>query len=61
MMGNLNKNNIFDIWTGKEFNLAREKLLRADRNFSPCNVCDVRGSLIGSKHADHWTKILDEK
>lgn len=61
IMGNLNKNSIFEIWTGKKYSFARKKLLKADRNFSPCNVCNVRGSLIGVKHAEHWTEKLDEK
>jgi len=61
IMGNLNNNSIFEIWTGKKFSHARQNLLNANRNFSPCNVCNVRGGLIGSKHADHWAKKLNEK
>ena len=61
LMGNLYKESIFEIWTGVKFAQARKKLLKADRNFSPCNVCDVRGNLIGSKHAEYWVKSLDEK
>ena len=61
LMGNLYKESIFEIWTGVKFAQARKKLLKADRNFSPCNVCDVRGNLIGSKHAEYWFKSLDEK
>jgi len=61
IMGNLNDNNIYEIWTGKKFNFAREKLLAANRNFSPCDVCNVKGSLIGVKHAEYWTKKLSEK
>ena len=61
IMGNLNNNSIFEIWTGKKFSFARQNLLNARRNFSPCNVCNVRGGLIGSKHADHWSKKINEK
>ena len=61
IMGNLNNNSIFEIWTGKKFSRARQNLLNANRNFSPCNVCNVRGGLIGNKHADHWSKKLNEK
>ena len=28
-----------------------EKICIMQRNFSPCNVCDVKGSLIGQDHA----------
>lgn len=61
IMGNLNKNNIFEIWTGKKFSFARKQLLNAKRNFSPCDVCDVRGGLIGNKHGDYWTEKLNQK
>ncbi len=60
IMGNIKKKSIKEIWTSKKFNLIRKKLNKADRNFSPCNVCDVKGSLIGKKHAEHWSKIINE-
>ena len=61
IMGNLNNSSIYEIWTGKKFSIARKNLLKANRNFSPCDVCNVKGSLIGVKHAEHWTKKLSEK
>ena len=33
---------------------ARDKLSKGNRNFSPCNVCDVKGVLIGKKHSIAW-------
>jgi len=60
IMGNVKDNSIKEIWTSNKFNLAREKLSKADRDFSPCNVCDVKGSLIGKKHAEGWSKIINE-
>ena len=57
VMGNINKNSIEEIWNSKKFNFARQKLNNADRNFSPCNVCDVKGNLIGNKHAEYWSKL----
>ena len=47
------KDNFLNIWTSKE-QLRLEKLNKSDRNFSPCNVCDVKGDLIGKKHAESW-------
>ena len=35
----------------------RKKLNQGDRNFKPCNVCDVQGSLMGEKHAEAWGKL----
>ncbi len=57
IMGNVKNNSIKEIWTSKKFDFARKKLNNADRNFSPCNVCDVKGTLIGNKHAEQWSQI----
>jgi radical SAM protein with 4Fe4S-binding SPASM domain len=57
IMGNINKNSIEEIWTSKKFSLARKKLNLGDRNFSPCNACDVKGNLIGNKHAKYWDRL----
>ena len=54
ILGNLNKESFYDIWTSKKAVKIRKKLIDSNRNFSPCNVCDVKGDLIGQKHADHW-------
>lgn len=60
ILGNVNKDKIIDIWLNKKFQFARKKLLSADRNFSPCNKCDVSGEFIGSKHANEWKKFDEE-
>tara|TARA_A100001015_G_scaffold321461_1_gene452329 strand:- start:4735 stop:5610 length:876 start_codon:yes stop_codon:yes gene_type:complete len=54
ILGNMNKDNFLDIWTSKKAITIRKKLNKSDRNFSPCNVCDVKGDLIGKKHAESW-------
>tara|TARA_Y100001970_G_scaffold294295_1_gene449996 strand:- start:21798 stop:22694 length:897 start_codon:yes stop_codon:yes gene_type:complete len=56
ILGNLNKNTIKEIWNSKKFELMRKKLFKGDRNFSPCNVCDVKGEFIGTKHVKYWEK-----
>lgn len=55
ILGNLNKQNFIEIWTSKKAINLRKKLNNGDRKFSPCNVCDVNGELIGKKHADAWS------
>ena len=45
----------------KQSMIARKLLINGKRSFSPCDVCDVSGSLIGSSHARAWSKILDKK
>ncbi len=54
ILGNMNKDNFLNIWTSKKAIAIRKKLNKSDRNFSPCNVCDVKGDLIGKKHAESW-------
>ena len=61
ILGNLNKDSIIDIWTSENTKRAREALIKGDRNFSPCNVCDVSGSLIGDSHANAWAKEYNNK
>ena len=56
ILGNLYKESIMDIWTSKNTHMARKALIKGNRNFSPCNVCDVPGSLIGNSHAGAWAK-----
>ena len=58
ILGNLNKESFLKIWTSKFAKITRKKLNNSDRNFSPCNVCDVKGTLIGRKHAVSWDEIL---
>ena len=54
VIGNVNNDKIESIWLSQKYKFAREKLLSANRNFMPCNKCDVSGELIGSKHASQW-------
>ena len=51
-----NNSSIIEIWTSELSRRTRNALIKGDRNFSPCDVCDVKGSLIGKTHADAWSK-----
>ena len=51
------KNSFLNIWNSKKAIMIRKKLNNSNRNFSPCNTCDVKGSLIGEKHSKFWDKI----
>lgn len=57
VVGNLKNEDFIDIWNSQKFNLARERLYAGDRNFSPCNKCDVTGTFMGRSHAEEWKKI----
>ncbi len=57
IVGNLYKQDLMEIWLSKLLMVARHRLYQGDRNFKPCNVCDVDGSLMGKKHAEAWAEL----
>ena len=61
ILGNLNRNSFMKIWLSQIANISRKKLNNGDRGFSPCNVCDVHGTLIGEKHSKTWKKYYEKK
>ena len=61
ILGNLEKQNFKDIWLSSIALLTRKGLIKADRNFSPCDVCDVSGDLIGKKHANKWQEYFNSE
>ena len=61
IIGNAKKQNIYDIWNSEKINQARKKLLKNERNFSPCNKCDVDGLLNGNEFKKGWEKHFFEK
>ena len=56
ILGNLKFQSFMDILTSKLAIMTRRGLINSDRNFEPCNMCDVQGTLIGKKHAEQWVK-----
>ena len=59
VVGNLYKQDFIEIWFSKLLMTIRHRLNDADRNFKPCNVCDVDGTMMGKKHAEAWTELKD--
>ena len=57
--GNLKEQSIVEVWTGRAMTFARKRLAQSDRNFSPCDVCDVRGTLIGQEHFEEWQRYYE--
>lgn len=47
VLGNLKNEKLIDIWFKEKSMKIRKTLLKSNRNFSPCNVCDVDGTLMG--------------
>ncbi len=57
VVGNMQMQDFWDIWTGPAMSAARRRLVRGDRAFGPCTVCDVKGDLMGRQHADAWNAL----
>jgi radical SAM protein with 4Fe4S-binding SPASM domain len=60
ILGNLENQDFIDIWLSNAAIQSRKRLNNKDRHFSPCDVCDVAGTLMGKTHAKVWENI-DEK
>jgi len=58
ILGNLFNQSFREIWLSKVFMASREILANANRKISPCNECDVKGTLMGSSHAASWNQFL---
>jgi len=57
IIGNMITQDFKDIWLGPKLKFARKRLATGERNYSPCNVCDVKGTLIGGKHVQAWESL----
>ena len=51
ILGNLNTSSILDIWFSSKAMKTRSMLIQSNRNFKPCNLCDVDGTLMGKKNS----------
>jgi radical SAM protein with 4Fe4S-binding SPASM domain len=56
IVGNLSEQSVFAVWNSREFNNARKNLVQSNREFVPCNLCDVNGMYNGQKHYEAWVK-----
>jgi len=52
VIGNLLQQSLQEIWLSKEMRKVRQTLLEEGRTFSPCNNCNVHGTLVGQKSVD---------
>lgn len=57
ILGNMNSQDFLDIWTGAAMSSVRDRLAKGDRLFSPCDVCDVEGTLMGGEHVKVWAAL----
>lgn len=54
IVGNLKEESIIEVWTGRLMTDVRKKLAIGDREFPPCNKCDVKGTFMGEEHFRKW-------
>lgn len=54
IVGDLHKQSILEIWTGRLLTSVRKRLGEGDRAFPPCNKCDVLGTRQGGEHFNAW-------
>ena len=54
IVGNVTENTLWNIWTSKKYDTARKMLSKKNRNFSPCDGCDVHGDVMGKENFELW-------
>jgi len=54
VVGNLKMSTLRELWTGSEMELTRALLADKKRDFEPCVLCDVDGTLMGEGHYNRW-------
>ena len=54
ILGNLKDTKILDIWFSNQSMKIRKMLINSNRNFDPCNVCDVVGTLMGKSNSKYF-------
>jgi len=54
IVGKLSEKSIVELWTGRTLTAIRKLLGAGDRNFAPCDKCDVLGTRQGGEHFKAW-------
>lgn len=52
IVGNVYDQSISEIWLGDKMSDIRKRLAKGDRSFSPCNTCNVNGTMVGKRSFD---------
>lgn len=52
VIGNLLQQSIMEVWMSKQMEKVRLRLAEGNRNFKPCETCNVDGTLIGKPSFD---------
>lgn len=57
VIGNLNTRSFNELWFGSQMDYLRKRLGKGERCMSPCNLCDVKGEIMGSSHKMEWERL----
>ena len=58
IMGNICNEKLSDIWKNNLFINTRKSLIKCDRSHSPCNLCDVEGTMNGESAFKKWKNFI---
>jgi len=61
ILGNVNNHSILEVWNNDILKEVRGNLVKQNRDFTPCNICDVDGVLMGSSHFNKWVKYYKKQ
>lgn len=59
--GNIYRESLLEVWKSDNLKKYRKSLCAGDRLFTPCNQCNVLGTLHGYNHAKIWNEIYGAK
>ena len=54
VFGSVKEHHIWDLWQSKIIETTRKILAKDNRNFKPCDKCDVDGTVMGKESFDAW-------
>lgn len=58
---NLSNVSVLEAWTSQKLHAVRKSLNASDRNFAPCDVCNIDGTLTGQKNYEYWKEYYKNK
>jgi len=58
VFGNVNEHKFSDIWLSDEFNKHRKHLMKTRKDLSPCDRCDIPGTMRGEKNYKIFKEYL---
>lgn len=56
-VGDVNDSSLLDVWNNDQLKKIRLALAKSNRDFSPCDLCNVDGTMMGQDHFNAWEKF----